>query len=80
MHPQALQLIREKLSDGRLPRQSIPRVWGRPGHGETCDACDRVMAKGELVIEGMPLAAGRPPMRLHVECFYLCEQERGMGS
>ena len=76
MHPQAIQLIREKLADGRLPLQSIPRVWGRPGHGENCDACDGVIAKDELVIEGMPLVAGRPPMRLHIECFYLWEQER----
>ena len=51
-------------------------MWGRPGHGEACAACDGVIAKDELVIEGMPLVAGRPPMRLHVECFYLCEQVR----
>jgi hypothetical protein len=76
MPPQALQVIREKLTDGRLPRESIPRIWGSPGHGETCDACDGGIAKGELVIEGMPLAAGRSPIRLHVECFYLWDRER----
>jgi hypothetical protein len=31
-------LIRSKLTDGRLPLNSIPRVWGGPGNGETCDA------------------------------------------
>jgi hypothetical protein len=75
-HAQAVQLIRQKLADGRLPLQSIPRVWGSPGHGETCDACDGIIAQEELVIEGMPLAAGGPPIRLHVDCFYLCEQEQ----
>ena len=30
-------LIREKLADGRLPLTALPRVWGSPGHGETCD-------------------------------------------
>jgi hypothetical protein len=31
-------LIRAKLADGRLPTNSIPRVWGGLGNGETCDA------------------------------------------
>jgi hypothetical protein len=79
MHPQGLQLIiRQKIADGRLPIHSILRVWGGPGHGETCDACDGVMAEDELVIEGMP-PARRQPIRLHVECFYLCDEERRMG-
>ena len=30
-------LIQEKLADGRLPHTPIPRVWGGPGNGETCD-------------------------------------------
>ena len=32
-------LICSKLDKGRLPLNSIPRVWGGPGNGETCDAC-----------------------------------------
>jgi hypothetical protein len=27
-------LILSKLADGRLPLNSIPRVWGGPGNGE----------------------------------------------
>lgn len=71
-------LIRQKLADGRLPLNNIPRVWGGPGHGELCDACDEVIAKDALVIEGMSFAEGRSPLRLHIECFYLWQQERGM--
>ncbi len=80
MDPQSLQrLIRQKIADGRLPFHSIPRIWGGRGHGEPCDACDGVIAGNEFVIEGMPLTGGRQPIRLHVECFYLCDQARNLG-
>jgi hypothetical protein len=71
-----LLMIRQKLTDGRLPFNSIPRVWGGPGRGETCDACEGDISKEEFVIEGISLAAGRKPLQLHVECFYLWERER----
>jgi hypothetical protein len=32
------RIIRAKLADGRLPQNSIPRVWGGASNGETCDA------------------------------------------
>ena len=35
-------LIQSKLADGRLPQDSIPRVWGGAGAGETCDACEEL--------------------------------------
>ena len=39
MHQQSLQLmIRQKLANGTLPYNSIPRVWGGPGNGETVTA------------------------------------------
>jgi hypothetical protein len=48
MEPQDLRtLIRAKLADGRLPVDSIPRVWGGPGSGETCDACEGSITKDE---------------------------------
>ena len=77
MHQQGLQLIiRQKLRNGRLPYNSIPRVWGGPGNGEACDTCDGIVTKDEWVIEGISLAGGRKPLQLHVECFHLWEQER----
>ena len=77
MHQQGLQLIiRQKLHDGTLPYNSIPRVWGGPGNGEACDACDGIITKDEWVIEGISLAGGRKPLQLHAECFHLWEQER----
>ena len=77
MHQQGLQLIiRQKLRDGTLPYNSIPRVWGGPGNGEMCDACNGIISNDEWVIEGIALTGGRKPLQLHTECFHLWEQER----
>ena len=69
MQQHSLQLlIRHKLANGTLPMNSIPRVWGGPGNGESCDACETIIPKDEWVIEGISLAQGRKPLQLHVEC------------
>jgi len=69
-------LIAHKLQDGRLPRNSVPRVLGRPGNGETCDACELPMTQEQMAIQGIALAAGRRPMQLHASCFQIWETER----
>ena len=69
------QLVREKLTDGRLPHNSIPRVWGGPSNGESCQACDEVIPQTEFIIEGISAATGRG-IQLHVECFYIWDSER----
>ena len=71
-----LLMIRQKLADGRLPLNSIPRVWGGPGKDETCDACDGDISQDQFVIEDISLAGGRKPLQLHVECFSTGERER----
>jgi hypothetical protein len=68
-------LIRQKLADGRLPYNSIPRLWGGPGAGETCDACEEKVAIPALVMEGIAIG-GHKPLQLHVQCFYLWDAER----
>ena len=69
-------LIRQKLVDGRLPR-TVSRGSGvGPGNGETCDACEDLVTKDELVIEGISLASGRKALQLHVACFHLWDIER----
>jgi hypothetical protein len=67
-------LIREKLADGRLPQNSIPRVWGGAGNNETCVACDLVIGKNQFVMEGV--GAAMKAVQFHVECFYLWDSER----
>jgi len=72
-------LIRQKLADGRLPHDHIPRVWGGPGNGEICDACDQKIERSALVMEGIAVD-GRKPLQLHVACFHLWDSERRDGD
>lgn len=75
MEDQALRLlIQSKLSDGRLPHNSIPRIWGGSGNGETCDACEETISKNQFVMEGVGTEGGG--VQLHVKCFYMWETER----
>jgi len=46
-------LIRSKLNDGCLPRNSMPRFWGGVGNREHCAACEALITKEQLVIEGV---------------------------
>jgi hypothetical protein len=64
-------LIREKLRDGRLPLDHIPRFWGGPSEGEQCDACGRLVLDS-MVIEGITSAAGgKKSIQMLVLCFGL---------
>ena len=77
MTTDALRLvIQSKLVDGRLPLNSIPRVWGGPGNGETCHACEKVITKHEFVMEGVSLAPAKAPLQLHVACYW---RSAGLG-
>ena len=77
MEVEALRLlIREKLRDGRLPLNRIPRFWSGPSDGEQCDACGRLILDS-LVIEGIASAVGgRKAIQPHVGCFALWDEER----
>ena len=82
MEPNALRtLIREKLKDGRLPYNSMPRFWGGPADGETCDACDKPITKQQLVMEGIASTLSdqpkhKKPVQFHVTCFQIWDIER----
>lgn len=69
-------LIREKLADGRLPHNSIPRIWGGPADGETCDACDKEIPKGQFVMEGVSTDLAKRALQFHVACLHLWVLER----
>ena len=77
MDPISLRnLIRLKLADGRLPQNSIPRVWGGPSAGETCDGCDEVIGKAQFVMEGVSADLTKRALQFHVECLFLWDAER----
>jgi hypothetical protein len=69
-------LIRQKLQDGRLPYNGIPRFWGGPSEAEQCDACEREVTD-QLVMEGLGSSvSGRKSIQMHVDCFALWDEER----
>jgi len=78
MDQESLRLfIRRKLQDGRLPHDSITRVWSSPSDGETCDACDAILSKEQLLMEAITLVPlGRRPFQFHVRCFQVWDHER----
>jgi len=67
-------LIQERLADGHLPRAPIPRMWGGPGHGETCDGCGENVTSARMVMENLDDAAGGG-VQLHVACFRVWDVE-----
>ena len=69
-------LIRQKLADGRLPQDSIPRVWGGPSAGETCDGCDEKIGPNQFVMEGVSTDLSKRALQFHVECLYLWDTGR----
>ena len=70
-------LILEKLKDGRLPHDSMPRFWGGPANGELCDACDGPITKQQLVMEGIASTlSDKKPIQFHVQCFQIWDSER----
>ena len=68
------RMIQKKLADGRLPHNHIPRLWGGPGNGETCDGCEETVTKGQMLMEG--LSAKSLGVQLHVTCFHVWDSER----
>jgi hypothetical protein len=70
-------VIRQKLQDGRLPLDSMPRLWGGPADGEMCDACDMLITKEQLVMEGIASTlSDEKPVQFHVSCFHIWDHER----
>jgi hypothetical protein len=77
MDPHAIRLlIRAKLGDGRLPRDSAPKARGRPGNGEKCDACEKILRTAALMIEVYPLTKGTKTVRFHGDCYAIWNDER----
>ena len=78
-------VIHGKLSAGRLPHDRIPRMWGGPGNGETCQACDEAITKTQFVMEGICSVDSALGVQLHVRCFQVWNElrqapDRGAGG
>ena len=78
MDQESLRLfIRRKIQNGRLPHDGVRRFWSGPSGGETCDACDAILSKEQLLMEAITLVPpGRRPFQFHVRCFQVWDHER----
>lgn len=67
--------IRTKIENGHLlPHDSVHKVWGGPGNGETCNGCEETVTKEQLVMEGVGFKGSA--VQFHVKCFYVWTTER----
>lgn len=75
MEDHALRLyIRAKLDNGHLlPYENVPEVWGGPGNGGTCNACEEIVQKPQLGMEGVTIKGDT--VQFHVKCFYVWAAE-----
>ena len=67
--------LRWKLCTGRLPYANAPRIYGAPGSGGWCDACDQLLEPTQLVMS-IPWPSEKTFAHLHADCFMLWERER----
>ena len=78
--PTLTRLIQAKLADGSLPNNHIPRMWGGPGNGETCDGCGETVTTSQMVMEGLSVtdeaSADGVGVQFHVECFQVWDAHR----
>ena len=69
-------LIQRKIRDGRLPHVRISRVWIGRSQREMCVACDTMLSKEELLMEGTTVRSDRKALQFHVHCFQIWDSER----
>ena len=62
------ELIVEKLDAGLLPEASAPIIYGGPGAGGRCDACEDVLKPTQLVMS-VPWPSRGTFSQLHADCF-----------
>jgi hypothetical protein len=67
-------MIHDKLADGRLPHNFIPRIGGGLGNGETCDACAEPVTKAQVLMEG--LSGKDRGVQFHATCFHVWDATR----
>ena len=70
-------IVRQKLQDGRLPYDSMPRFWAGAGDGEQCDVCDTRITKEQFGAGGIAsVFTDKKPVQFHVRCFHVWDAER----
>jgi hypothetical protein len=72
--PRLVEIIRDKLDAGLLPRRQTVKTWAGYGRSQPCSACDAPIlpTQTEYEFDG----GARPAYRFHVGCYGLWEAER----
>jgi len=68
------QHIRQRLRDGRLPRDHTIELWRGLSVGHTCDACGDPIAVTDLLC--LICSEDWRPIRVHECCLELWDDER----
>jgi len=69
------QLIRQRIQDGRLPRDDTLELAHGHGIGQVCDGCGAEIARDQSMTVRIDRTNYRT-IRLHDECFRIWDAER----
>jgi hypothetical protein len=76
MEPTLLQeVIRQRIYDGRLPRNHLIELGHGQGIGQACDACGSIIARTQRMTVRMSADDWRT-LRLHDACFQIWATEK----
>ena len=67
------QLIRQRIQDGRLPREGSIAWWHGAGFGRPCDGCGMPIVTGNMM--GLMRADDWRSIRFHEDCFRVWDTE-----
>lgn len=71
-----VEIVREKLHAGALPREDPLKLWAGVGSGKPCAVCDQPIRPSQTEYEPQYYDDARATIFLHVGCYGLWEVER----
>lgn len=74
MNDTVRRVVRDKIADGRLPRDRIGAVSATYGANRVCDACSRPMSPDEVVYKLARMDSDG--FVFHATCFAIWRDER----
>jgi hypothetical protein len=73
------QLIRQRIHDGRLPRDRVIELGYGSGVGQECDGCGTAIEPDQRMT--VRICAGDwKTIRLHDDCFQIWDTERSLNG
>jgi hypothetical protein len=79
LHPtlsadQLIEIIRQRIEDGRLPCVRPDTIYAGYGSGEPCDGCDDRIESTKIVYD-VPFPAASRSLKLHFPCYVIWQQQ-----